>query len=595
MTVALTVLVAALLVIALSEPLGDKTGVVAPIILLVVGIGAGLLPQFPNVVIDPHILIEGILPPLLFSAAVNMPTQDFRRNLGSISILSIGLVIVSSVGLGFLFHAIMTDMNLATAIALGAIMSPTDAVATTIVKKQGVSRRVVTILEGEGLINDAAALVILRSAIAATAGSVSFLQVSVAFVWSVVGALIVGMIVGHLGLWLRRKMHEARTSAIISFTVPFMASIPAEHLGASGLVAAVVAGLVMAHHVAGTLPPGHRLMTRQTWATLGLVLESLVFLLMGIQLSALLVDFHAEEHTWTYALLIALIASVALLAIRAIVVFVMTRLMHDSAQRKIARSGRVADFGKALDEIASGERPMPEGREISQRRLEHAQHRITVRLADVDYYENAHMGPRDAVVIFWSGMRGAVTLAAAQTLPLDTPDRGFLLLLAFLVAAGSLIVQGGTLAWVVRWVKPATASPVTSQVVRSVRAVLHEATQDHPVPAELCAVIGNSRPEDVWTQLARWQHGHVPHSSDPDDPVEIAEQQRVKVMVITYGIELLEAQRQALISERDRGHVDADLYRHCLGLLDADQMRLEMHLEAARAGVEDAVEDSLSD
>ena len=561
MTVALTVLVAALLVIALSEPLGDKTGVVAPIILLVVGIGAGLLPQFPNVVIDPHILIEGILPPLLFSAAVNMPTQDFRRNLGSISILSIGLVIVSSVGLGFLFHAIMPDMNLATAIALGAIMSPTDAVATTIVKKQGVS----------------------------------FLEVSVAFVWSVVGALIVGMIVGHLGLWLRRKMHEARTSAIISFTVPFMASIPAEHLGASGLVAAVVAGLVMAHHVAGTLPPGHRLMTHQTWATLGLVLESLVFLLMGIQLSTLLVDFHAEEHTWTYALLIALIASVALLAIRAIVVFVMTRLMHDSAQRKIARSGRVADFGKALDEIASGERPMPEGREISQRRLEHAQHRITVRLADVDYYENAHMGPRDAVVIFWSGMRGAVTLAAAQTLPLDTPDRGFLLLLAFLVAAGSLIVQGGTLAWVVRWVKPATASPVTSQVVRSVRAVLHEATQDHPVPAELCAVIGNSRPEDVWTQLARWQHGHVPHSSDPDDPVEIAEQQRVKVMVITYGIELLEAQRQALISERDRGHVDVDLYRHCLGLLDADQMRLEMHLEAARAGVEDAVEDSLSD
>ena len=146
-------------------------------------------------------------------------------------------------------------MPLALGIAVGAIMSPTDTVATIVVRKQGVAERLVTIMEGEGLINDASALVILRSALAAAAGTVSLWQVGGDFLWAVVGAVLVGWVVGRVTIWLRGQAKEPTTSTVISLTVPFLASVPAEQLGASGLVAAVVAGLVTSKEVARRVPP----------------------------------------------------------------------------------------------------------------------------------------------------------------------------------------------------------------------------------------------------------------------------------------------------------------------------------------------------
>lgn len=185
-------------------------------------------------------------------------------------------------------------------------------------------------------------------------------------------------------------------------------------------------------------------------------------------------------------------------------------------------------------------------------------------------------------------------MAAAQTLPLWLTDRSLFLVLAFVVAALSLVVQGVSLPWVITLLRPALASPVSSADVRSIRAQLHTAADHVPAPAELTELLGDIHPETLWRQLVEWQHSHTPIGHSANDPREIAEQQRVKVLTIGHAITLIEAQRAALVGLRDAGHVEADLYTHALKILDYDQLRLEIHLSAALAGVEEAVEDSLT-
>lgn len=550
MTAILLFLVACLLIIAFSEYVGERLGLVAPVILLFIGILIGLHPQMPYISISPELLIEGILPPLLFSAAVQMPTRDFRRNLGTISSLAIILVIVSSLSVGAFLHFFL-NINYATAIALGAILSPTDAVATSIVKRLGVSHRLVVILEGEGLMNDAAALVLLRAAIASLGASVSLWSIAGSFAWSIIGALLVGFVVGHLTLRMRARITHGHASTLVTFTVPFLASIPAEYVGASGLVAAVMAGLVTRRHMAALLPPATRNVAAQTWGTVGLLLESLVFLLMGLQLAGLSVSFIYEEETWTFVILLALACIVLLLIVRAIVVYLTSLILTWVLPR---------------------------------RRLS---------AVDRDYFSRAPLGPREDALIIWSGMRGAVTLAAAQTLPLSLPDRGLYLVLAFVVATISLVVQGVSLPAVIRFLQPALAIPVTSFAVRSIRQGLHDAAEKVAVPSFLHETLGEVHPETLWKQLVQWQHSHQPIGS-ADDPRELAQQQRLKITVIEHAIELVKAQRLELIRQCEAGLIEANVYSHVMEVLDSDQLRLEIHHSAAVAGVEDAVEDEIT-
>lgn len=594
MTLLLLVIVASLLIIAFSEYLGERLGVVAPVILLAVGIGVGSLPHVPAIEVPPEILIEAILPPLLFSAAVQMPTQDFRRNLGTISSLSIALVVISSLVVGYLLHLLL-GLGFATSIALGAIMSPTDAVATGIIKHQGVSRRVVTILEGEGLMNDAAALVVLRAAVAAIALNVPLGNVLANFIWSVLGALIIGGLVGHASIWLRQHVRQEHSSTIIAFTVPFLASIPTEHIGASGLVAAVAAGLVTSHHNALAISPTARNAAAQTWGTIGLVLESAVFLLMGLQLPGLADRFVREEETWTFVCLVAVICLVAMLVTRALIVCVTVRWMNAAVQRRIQFVPRAEQFTESIVSARSNEHPIIiRGHRVSDERAEQLASRVERSLHDIGYYTADPLGLRECGVITWAGMRGAVTLAAAQTLPLWLADRGLYLVLAFVVAAFSLVFQGVSLPWALKIMRPALAVPVSTADIRAIRAKLHDAAEHVPVPMELEVLLGHVHPETLWRQLVQWQHSHTPLGDAEDDPREVAELQRVKVLTIRYAITLIEAQRVALVELRDSGKVEADLYEHALKILDSDQLRLEIHLSAALAGVEEAVEDPLT-
>ncbi|MDA0180356.1 sodium:proton antiporter [Solirubrobacter phytolaccae] len=455
MTESLIVVILGLLAIAAASTVAPRVGVAAPLLLVLTGIGVSFLPFVPDVEIEPEWILTVVLPPLLYSAAVSMPSMEFRREFTAIRGLSVVLVVLSALALGVFFHLVIPDLSLAWGIALGAIVSPTDAVATSIVKRVGVSGRITAVLEGESLLNDATALVILRSAIAATAASVSVGGVLGDFAFAIAAATAIGFVVGHANVWVRARVSDPAVNTALSFTVPFLAAVPAEEIGASGLVAAVVAGLATGQHAPQRLSARHRLSDAQNWRTVELILEGGVFLVMGLELSSIVDE--AEGQVGTAAAVAAAALALTLL-IRAAYVAPLLVGLGRRARRGERMKPHAMTMQAQLDE-RDPEFMAKLVRRSRTRDLEAAVERLNLRirrsLADIDYFLAAPLGWREGVVVVWAGMRGAVTLAAAQTLPEDTPQRSLLILIAFLVAAGSLILQGGTLPRVVKVVRPA--------------------------------------------------------------------------------------------------------------------------------------------
>jgi len=226
------------------------------------------------------------LPPILYSSAVNVPIVDFKRNFSSIFGLSVLLVLVSAFATGWVLFELFPKLSYAEGVALGAVISPTDAVAATAIgKRLGLPPRLVTILEGEGLVNDATALVLLRSAVAAAATTVSFWSSLGDFVYAVIVAILIGVIIGAVTVWVRSKFRDSVLDTAISFAIPFLAYIPAEAIHASGVIAVVAAGLYSGHAAAQRFSPQARISERLNWRTIQFVLENGVFLLMGLEIS----------------------------------------------------------------------------------------------------------------------------------------------------------------------------------------------------------------------------------------------------------------------------------------------------------------------
>lgn len=540
-----SILVAVLVVTAIvsASVLAPRIGTAAPLVLLAIGLVVSLLPFTPEFEVDPELILAGLLPPLLYSAAVNMPTMDFRRDFRTISGLSVLLVIVSSLVLGGVFMLVIPGLDFALAVALGAIVSPTDAVATSIAKRLGVPSRVVTVLEGESLLNDATALVLLRSAVAATAASVSLAGILVDFVWAVVGAVAIGWAVGAVVLRIRARIEDAAITTAISFTVPFVAFLPAEHLGASGLVAAVTAGLVMGHGQARHLGPKQRLSDRQNWRTIELLLEGLVFLVMGLEVSALVQDVEeTTEGGVLKAMVLAAVALAVVLAIRA----VYTLAIVVMERRRYRRSPQLRE---ALDEWST----KVEGSEHP--RAERLRRRLRRFSADIDFYDASRFGRREGFILVWAGMRGAVTLAAAQTLPTDTENRSLLVLVAFFVALTSLVVQGGTLAWFVRRLGLAGREQGVDDEWHRLNLRMLDAAGEALDDADLPPGLGGVR-ERVTRAMG----------DDSYDPAALYD---VRLDIITR-------QREVLLRERAEGTYSSEVLTRMLAQLDADQIGIEL-------------------
>ncbi|GLZ44257.1 peptidase [Actinomycetospora sp. NBRC 106375] len=558
----LVVVVLGLLAIAGVRVLADRIGVGAPLLLVLVGVGVSVLPGVPVVEIEPEWILAGILPPLLFSSAVAMPSMDFRRAFGAVSGLSVLLVVISSVAIGLVADLLVPGLGLAGGIALGAILSPTDAAATAIVRRVGVTSRVTTVLEGEGLLNDATALVLLRAAIAASAATVSIGGVVGRFALAVVVAVAIGLVVGGLGLLARRHVTGPAVNTLLSFATPFVASIPAEELGASGLVAAVTAGLVTGHGATRWLPVRHRLSDTETWRIVELVLEGTIFLLMGLQLTAVLEDLHRSGAAGSLGLLVAAVALVATVVVRAGYVSVLVLWLRSSARRGSDMQSQLQDMDAQLQ---AGEEVTIRGRPVSlttPQRIARFQERVRLKIADIDYFRAAPLGPREGAVVVWAGMRGAVTLAAAQTLPIGFPQRSLLVFVAFAVAAGSLLLQGGTLALLVRWVAPAPAE---------VSSIAEQEALTERLTAANLAVLDRHAGEP---EVAAYRERLAAQGGRPDPATSTDTRIRVR-------LEMIEAQRTALLAARDEGRFTSAALTAALENLDAEQISLELRGNSA--------------
>jgi CPA1 family monovalent cation:H+ antiporter len=371
-----------------------------PILLVLGGLLIGIAPGMPEFELNPELVFFGVLPPLLYSAAFFTSLRDLRAQARPIGLLAVGLVVVTTVGVAAVAHAFVDDLSWPSAFVLGAIVSPTDPLAaTSIARRLGIPRKLVTIVEGESLVNDGTGLVLYRVAVAAVVtGSFSAFYTGGLFVVVAGGGIAVGLLVGWIVRQVRRRLDNPPAEITISLMTGYLAFIPAELAGVSAVLAAVTAGVYLGWHTPELTTPQVRLQGVAVWEIVQYLLNALLFVLIGLQLPVVvdaLGGFSAATLA-TYAVLVSL----TVVVVRFVWVFA---VLH--APKWIAR--RMSNW-------------------------------------------------RGAVFLSWAGMRGAVSLAAALAIPLRTdagtpfPGRDLILFLTFSVILVTLVGQGLTLPLVIR-------------------------------------------------------------------------------------------------------------------------------------------------
>jgi NhaP-type Na+/H+ or K+/H+ antiporter len=554
-----------------------RTGVAAPLILVVVGIGFSFVPGVPRFSIPDEWILAGILPPVLYAAAIKTPVTDFRRNLAPIASLSVVLVVVSAFAVGLLLHAVLPGLGLAAAIAVGAVISPPDAVAaTSIGRRLGLPPRLLTVLEGEGLVNDATALVLLRSAIAASAGALAGFGSAVAdFAFAVVVAVLVGLAVGLVTVFIRSTLDDPVLDTALSLAVPFIAFIPSEELGASGVLAVVVAGIYTGHRSASHLDARARISDNVNWRTVQFLLENGVFLLIGLELRSLLQDIDESQLSVGQTVLIGLVATLALIVIRFLWVFPLVLLMRrlpDRAERRTVRLRQgLARLRRQRNLDARQERRREALGRLYQRRR-----------ADLELERREGFGWKGATVLGWSGMRGVVTLAAAQSLPASFAYREQLVLLAFTVAVTTLLVQGSTLPTLIRVLR---IEGIDVEADREESATLFDElrTEGLRVLEDPQAILG----EDVQVDedvLDRVRADTGRRSEVEWEKARLSEQKLVRSPHRQYRdlrLAVLEAERQALLAARARGTYTSRALARTQRILDIEETRLRSKGESS--------------
>src|SRR6266700_48430 len=277
-------------VLAVIATLARRIEVPYPILLVMGGLVIGLVPGLPRVEVDPNLILLVFLPPLLYAAALAMPPRELRDSLRPISLLAFGLVLFTMTAVAVAAHATIDGLSWAAGFTLGAIVSPPDPVAAVaIANRLGLPRRLVTILEGEGLFNDVTALVVYRLAVAAVVtGSFSLIEVGVRFVLAAVGALAIGLVVGWAAKHVLNALVDPAVENTVQLLVPFAAYVPADRVGASGILATLTAGLYLARYGPGVVTSAGRLQGQGLWDILVFILEGISFILIGLELRPVL-------------------------------------------------------------------------------------------------------------------------------------------------------------------------------------------------------------------------------------------------------------------------------------------------------------------
>lgn len=379
-----------------------------PIFLVIGGLIIGFLPGVPKIELPPELVLVIFLPPLLYAAAFFSSLRDLRANIRPISLLAIGLVVATTLSVAAAAHWVI-GFSWPVAFVLGAIVSPTDAVApATIVRRLGVPRRVITIIEGENLTNDWTALIFYRFAVAAVvSGTFSLWEAGVRFILAGLGGLAIGLLVGWLIANVRRRIEDPMIEITISLFTGYAAYLTAEEIGASGVIAVVTAGIYLGWHSPKLTSPSTRMQAFSVWELLQFLLNAVLFVLIGLQLPNVVEGISGEQAgtlIWW-----GLVVSVVVIVTRLVWVFVLTYLPRFLSRWLLERD------------------PYPGWRNIS--------------------------------VLAWSGMRGAVSLAAALAIPFTTasgspfPERDLIIFLTFCVILATLGLQGLSLPTLIRALK----------------------------------------------------------------------------------------------------------------------------------------------
>jgi monovalent cation/hydrogen antiporter len=392
--------------VAVLAVLAYKIRLPYPLVLVVGGLALSFVPRLPEVKLNPEVVFYFVLPALLYPAGLFTSWRDFRRNLRPILLLAIGLVLATMLAVACIAHSIVPVLPWAAAFALGAIVSPPDAVAATaIIRRVGVPHRIQVILEGESLVNDATALVALQFAIAAlVTGTFSPGYAAARFAWAAVGGIGVGLLVGLIMRWVQSHLDNPPVQITFSLLTPFIAYLPAERLHASGVLAAVAAGIFLGWHSPLMITARTRLQAYAFWETIVFLLNGFVFIVIGLQLPGILRTLHRES---------LLGATVSASAICAAVILVRFAWVIPAAYLPYLLGNRFR-----------GRDPLPSWQNVA--------------------------------IISWTGMRGVVSLAAAFALPLALPNgrpfpaRDYILFVAFSVILVTLVLQGLTLPLLIR-------------------------------------------------------------------------------------------------------------------------------------------------
>ncbi|MGL4312228.1 MAG: Na+/H+ antiporter [Paracoccaceae bacterium] len=380
-------------------------------VLLVGGGGLAFLPGLPSITLDPELALVLFLPPMLVDGAFYTPLGRFRRQLPGILSLAVGAVVFTTLAVGWVVHWLMPELPWAACFALGAVVSPPDAVsARAVLKGVSLPRRLTTLLEGESLLNDATGLVLFRVAVvAALSGTFDAVLALESFLVVALGGAAVGLVVGYAWLLVVRRVDDRLLAIAATSMLCWVAYLAGEAAHVSGVIATVVAGLVQGWHQHTVLPAGVRLQGAAVSQMIGFVLEALVFILIGFSLRNL-VDGVEETGDVTASMIIVVLGVVVTVAV--------ARFVWIFASEWLLAALRRLGMKRA--------RPL---------------------------------GWRQSTVLGWAGMRGVVTLAVPLTLPMDMPGRDLILVSAFAVILATIILQGTTLGWLIRRVRPVDMEP----------------------------------------------------------------------------------------------------------------------------------------
>lgn len=492
----------------------------SPLTLIAVGIVGSYLPFIPEVELHPEVVLLGLLPPLLYAASLQTSLVDFNANRRPILLLSVGLVIFTAAGVAVLVHALLPGIGWAGAFAIGAVVAPPDAIAATAIGRRiGLPRRVVTILEGESLLNDATALVALRTALAAAVGVVTWEEIAGDFVLAAGGGVLIGLAFFVVIAYIRKHVVDPVFDSGLSFLTPFAAYIAAEEIHASGVISVVVAGLLLGHKAPIIQTAQSRIAERMNWRSIAFLLESSVFLLIGLQARTIISDAGDDELAGGRIALICGLTLVAVIVLRLVWVF----------------AARFLIVGPGPDG-QTGQRP------------------------PWTY----------TFLLGWAGMRGVVTLAAAFIIPDTVEHREVLLLIAFTVTAGTLFIQGMSLPWLARKLRVPSPDPTADALARA--NVLHQASQAGL--AKLEGMLGEDDPHEVADTLrdrvrrrdfAAWER--VGAGVDAQvTPSELYSKKR-RMMI--------DAERARVLEIRSTGTVAHEIVEEVLAMLDVEESMLE--------------------